>query len=379
MTQTKPEQPKYDILVVGCGLSGIVIAEQFASRLNKRVLILDKRDHIGGNVYDYIDPETKLLLNQYGAHLFHTNNTRVWDYVNSFSSWVRWDHQVVGSVNSTLVPIPVNCTTVNTLCNESIQTVSDMNVWLTLNQTQYSTITNSEEMAKSRVGPVLYEKLFRDYTFKQWGKYPEELDPSVLARIPIRASFDPRYFDDKYQALPKYGYTHFVQSILDHPNITVQLNTDYFKFIETQSLDQFEHVIYTGPIDQYYASKQLEPLEYRSIEFVKETYKNMNYYQPNSVVNYPELTVPYTRIVEYKHFLHQTSKDTIIVKEYTKDGGEPYYPVPTKRNLELYEQYKQFTLEEKRVHFLGRLANYKYFNMDAAILNALEYFDTHFV
>ena len=227
-------------------------------------------------------------------------------------------------------------------------------------------------MAKSRIGNKLYEKLIKDYTFKQWNKYPEELDKSVLERIPIRPNFDARYFNDKYQALPHKGYTHFFEKILDNKNIEVKLNTDYFEHIKNNNYDI---VIFTGPIDSYFHN--LEKLEYRSIDFNIEIIKNMNYFQPNSVVNYPSKDVPYTRIVEYKHFLNQNSNDTIIVSEKTNDIGEPYYPVPNKKNLELYEKYKILAKneEEKNIFFVGRLANYKYFNMDEAILNSLTFFE----
>ena len=369
---------KYDILIIGCGLSGIVIAERFANDLGKKVLIIDKRYHIGGNVYDYVDEDTNILMNKYGAHLFHTNNERVWEYINRFSKWIRYDHKVFGNVDNKLINIPVNITTVNELCNEHISSIEEMNEWLKKNQIQYDDIDNSEKMGKSRVGEILYEKIFKNYTFKQWNKYPEELDPSVLARIPIRNNFDIRYFDDKYQVLPEKGYTKFIEKIITNDNIDVKLNTNYFEFIKEHPISEFETIIYTGPIDQYYENKGLEKLEYRSIDFIIEKHKNMNYYQTSSIVNYPELNVPYTRIVEYKHFLNQQSKDTVIVKEITNDIGEPYYPVPNKKNLDLYEKYKSFTLQENKIHFLGRLANYKYFNMDGAILNALEYFDEHF-
>ena len=367
----------YDVLVVGCGLSGVVIAERFASQ-GKNVLIIDKRNHIGGNVYDYTDSYTNILMNKYGAHLFHTNSDRVWEYVNRFSKWVRWDHEVVASVDNKLVSIPVNITTVNTLCNENIQTTTEMDKWLEANQVKYDSIANSEEMAKSRVGEVLYNKLIKSYTYKQWEKYPEELDASVLARIPVRNDFDTRYFNDKYQALPENGYTAFINNILSNPNITVKLQTDYFEYVKGKDLSS-KTVIYTGPIDTFYSGKGLEKLDYRSINFVIEKHRDVNYYQPNSVVNYPEASVPYTRIVEYKHFLNQKSPDTVIVKEFTTDSGEPYYPVPNKKNMDLYEKYKEFALQEKAIHFLGRLANYKYFNMDTAILNSLEYFDKNFI
>lgn len=363
-------------LIVGCGLSGVVIAERIANKLNGKVTIIEKRDHIGGNCYDYIDPETGIMLNKYGAHLFHTNNDEVWKYINTFDEWVRWEHKVLTYVDDKFVSIPVNITTINELCDEHLQNEADVKQWLEMNQVKYDTIHNSEEMAKSRIGTMLYDKLIKDYTFKQWNKYPNELDKSVLERIPIRANFDTRYFNDKYQALPHKGYTHFFKRILDNKNIEVKLNTDYFEYIKTNNDPLWPTmVIFTGPIDSYFPG--LEKLEYRSIDFNIEVIKNMKYYQPNSVVNYPSIDVPYTRIVEYKHFLNQKSEDTVIVSEKTNDTGEPYYPVPNKKNLDLYEQYKKLAAleESKNVFFVGRLANYKYFNMDEAIANSLRFFD----
>lgn len=362
---------KYDILIVGAGLSGAVLAERFASHGDKKVLVIDKRDHIGGNCFDFID-ENGILINKYGAHLFHTNFEDVWEYVQQFSEWQRWDHRVLGAIEGKLINIPVNINTVNALCGTDIKDEKEMNQWLKTVQVQYDTINNSEEIAKSRVGEELYKKIFRDYTFKQWNKYPEELDPSVLARIPIRNNFDDRYFTDRFQALPKYGYTKFIKNILTHPNISVRKNVDYFDLKD--SID-FHTLIYTGPIDRYFQNSGLEKLGYRSIEFIEERFKNMNFYQINSVINYPENNVPFTRIVEYKHFLNQHSPHTTIVKEITKDSGEPYYPVPNKRNLALYEKYKELAKLENNVHFIGRLASYKYFNMDQAIKNSLEWYN----
>lgn len=365
------DKKKYDVLIVGAGLSGIVIAERFANNSNLKVLVIDKRDHIGGNCYDFID-ENEILINKYGAHLFHTNYEDVWEYIQKFSEWQRWDHRVLGSVEGKMINIPVNINTVNALCGTNIKDEKEMNQWMKTVQIKYEKINNSEEIAKSRVGEELYKKIFRDYTFKQWNKYPEELDSTVLSRIPIRNNYDDRYFDDRYQALPKYGYTKFIESILTHPNITIRLNTDYFEF---KSSVDFNTLIFTGPIDSYFEKNGLEKLEYRSIEFIEERYKFMNFYQINSVVNYPELNVPFTRIVEYKHFLNQQSPHTTIVKEITKDSGEPYYPVPNKKNLALYEKYKKLTELEKNVYFIGRLASYKYINMDQAIKNSLEFYN----
>jgi len=358
-------------LVVGCGLSGSVIAERIANKLNKKVTIIEKREHIGGNCYDYVDKETNILINKYGAHLFHTNDEYVWKYVNKFDKWIRWEHKVLTFTDDKFVPMPVNITTINELCEENLQNETDVNNWLKKNQIKYDNINNSEEMAKSRIGDKLYDKLIKDYTFKQWNKYPNELNKSVLERIPIRPNFDTRYFNDKYQALPHKGYTHFFEKLLDNNNIEVKLNTDYFEHIKS---NKYDIIIFTGPIDSYFTN--LEKLEYRSIDFNIHIIKNMNYFQPNSVVNYPSKDVPYTRIVEYKHFLNQKSNDTVIVSETTNDIGEPYYPVPNKKNLELYEQYKNLAKNEEKnnIFFVGRLANYKYFNMDEAILNSLFFF-----
>jgi UDP-galactopyranose mutase len=358
-----------DVVIVGCGLSGAVLAEQFASILHRSVLLIEKRDHIAGNCYDY--QQEGILVNKYGAHLFHTNDEGVWDYINKFSDWVRWDHRVVGHVDGKLVPIPVNINTVNGLCGTNLQTPQEMQEWLSRVQIKTECVENSKQMALSRVGQELYEKIFHSYTWKQWNRDPLDLDPSVLARIPIRDNFDDRYFQDRFQALPQHGYTHFVKNMISHPNIKVLLNTDFFQI---QSQLRYNLLFFTGPIDAYFQEKGLENLEYRSIEFQVEVLKNTPYFQPNSVVNYPQYNVPFTRIVEYKHFLHQQSPHTIIVREFPCEEGEPYYPVPNEKNQQLYEQYRQLALKEEHVYFVGRLANYKYFNMDQTIRNALDFF-----
>lgn len=375
------EFSSFDVIIAGCGLSGAVLAERFATLQDKKVLILEKRDHIGGNCYDEIDPETGILVSKYGAHLFHTNYEDVWEYINKFDEWKRWEHKVVGLVDDLLVPIPVNITTVNMLYKKNIQDEKEMREWLNETQVKYEFITNGEEMAKSRVGEVLYEKIFKDYTYKQWAKYPEELKPEVLARIPIRDNFDDRYFSDKYQALPAKGYTQFFQNLLKHPNIVIWTGMDFLE--HKDKFPESAIKIFTGPIDAYFNVEgiDLPKLEYRSINFEKRVLKDTPYFQPNSVVNYPSKDENFTRIVEYKHFLNQKSKDTVIVTEYTTDKGDPYYPVPNQKNQDLYEQYKVLAekeSKEKNIHFIGRLANYKYFNMDQAIKNALDYFNLNF-
>ena len=367
-------------LVVGAGLSGATIARCLAEDYGRKVLVIDERDHIGGNCYDEVDAATNIRVSKYGAHLFHTNSERVWSFVNRFSQWKRWEHTVLSKVGEDIVPFPVNGTTVNVLCGESLRSEEEMQGWLD-GQVYKGEIRNSKDMARSRVGDVLYRKMVHDYTFKQWGKYPADLNPEVLARIPFRKTFDTRYFQDKYQALPLNGYTAFFENLLDHPLIEVRLNTNFF--IATADLPAataaVEGTFYTGPIDTYFSDKISEKLEYRSIEFqVERLMGHPGYYQKGSVVNYPGPEVPWTRIVEYKHLLNQESPHTVIVKEVTNDDGPPFYPVPNERNQDLYKRFQELAAEEERtnkVYFVGRLANYKYFNMDQAILNALELMD----
>lgn len=360
-------------IIVGAGISGCVIARELAER-GEKIQVVESRDHIGGNCYDYVDSETGIRINKYGAHLFHTNDEGVWNYINKHGKWERWDHQVISRVDGKFVPVPVNITTVNRLCGVNISNEAEMNDWLASVQHDYEEPKNSEEMALSRVGQVLYDKMFKPYTVKQWNKDPSELAPSVMARIPVRNNFDERYFSDKYQALPAHGYTKWFENLLDHPNIQVYLDTS-FESLEPITVSAATGIIYTGPIDEYF-KKSHGSLEYRSIDFKIEKLFDKGYYQPNSVVNYPSTDVSFTRIVEYKHFLHQTSPHTIIVSETTNDTGPPYYPVPNERNMKLYDQYKAMAEKEeleKNVYFVGRLANYKYFNMDQAVRNALDF------
>jgi len=367
---------EYDVCIVGAGLSGAVIAERYASQLQKRVVVIEKRDHIGGNCYDYIDEETGIRVSKYGAHLFHTVNTRVWEYVKQFSEWTKYEHEVVGIVDGKHAPIPVNIETVNTLFGLNITSTKEMDDWLSQEQVKYDhPPRNSEEMALSRVGKRLYELIFRPYTIKQWNKEPRELGPEVTARIPVRNNHDKRYFGDPYQALPSNGYTKLFESLLCHPNIEVRLNTDYFKIRDNL---QCSHTYFTGPIDAYFAHMGYKKLEYRSLDFERKVVRNVGdrgTFQPKFVVNHPSATSNFTRIVEYKHLLNQTSEHTILFIERSKDGGEPYYPVPNEENKALYRRYQELAANESNVSFVGRLANYKYFNMDQAIINALEIFD----
>lgn len=364
---------EYDIVIIGAGISGSVLAEQYAKN-GKKVLIIEKRHHIGGNCYDFID-ENGILVSKYGAHLFHTNDEEVWEYVNNFAEWYPWEHKVLANVDDSLVPIPVNITTVNKIFGTQISNEKDMQEWLQNERTFYEHPANGKEAALSKVGPILYEKMFKHYTKKQWNKYPEELDASVLDRIPVRNNYDDRYFSDNHQALPKGGYTKLFDNILSHPNITIKLNTDYFNIKE--QITGYEKLFYTGPIDRFFDFKFSleEKLEYRSINFITET-KDMEYFQPNSVINYPGLEVPFTRIIEYKHFGNQQSNKTTIVTEFTVDTGDPYYPVPNAKNQLIYNKYKEEADKLTHIYFVGRLANYKYFNMDQAFKAALNLFNT---
>jgi UDP-galactopyranose mutase len=362
-----------DIVIIGAGISGAVLAERYA-KIGKKVLIIEKRDHIAGNCYDYID-ENGILVSKYGAHLFHTNEEDVWQYINQFCEFYPFEHKVIAKVDGQLVPIPVNITTVNKLFGTSISTEAEMKQWLDENRLPIDTPKDGREAALNKVGQVLYEKMFRHYTKKQWDKYPEELDASVLDRIPVRSNYDDRYFSDKYQALPVGGYTKLFEGILNHPNIEVLLNTDYFDVKD--EVTGYDKLFYTGPVDRYFEFKHslTEKLEYRSINFVSETV-DAEFYQENSVVNYPGEEVGFTRIIEYKHFGNQKSDKTTIVKEFTTDEGDPYYPVPNPKNQQIYEKYKAEADALVDVYFVGRLANYKYFNMDQAFKNALELFNS---
>ncbi len=364
---------KVDILIIGAGISGATLAERYANA-GKKVLIIERRDHIAGNCYDHYD-ENGILVSKYGAHLFHTNDDEVWEYVNRFGDWYPWEHRVVARVDDKTVPIPVNISTVNILFGENLETEEEMKQWLEANRIPFETPANGEEAVLNRVGPVLYDKMFKHYTKKQWDKYPAELHASVLERIPVRPNYDDRYFSDTHQALPKGGYTKVFKNMLNHPNITVLLNTDYFDVKD--QYEGYEKLFYTGPIDRFFEFEEelTEKLEYRSINFVTEQV-DAEYFQENSVVNYPGREVEFTRIVEYKHFGNQKSDKTSIVKEYTVDEGDPYYPVPNEKNQLIYEKYKARAEHLTDVYFVGRLANYKYFNMDQAFKNALDLYRT---
>jgi UDP-galactopyranose mutase len=359
------------ILIIGAGLSGCVLAERYAS-LGKKVVILEKRSHIAGNCYDYRD-SNGILISKYGPHLFHTDSEVVWSYVQKFSKWIDWKHKCYAYHGGAYFPIPMNIKTVNDVYGLNLQTGEEMEEFLKSKRVHFDTIETSEQLGLNRFGKELYEKFIEGYTTKQWNRPPSELDSSVVARIPIRYSFEEAYFSNKYQALPEKGYTEFCMAIIANSLIDVKLSHE-FEPIDTS---KYEKVFYTGPIDAYFSTVGLPKLQYRSLRFEIEDHA-VKFYQANSIVNYPDTAVPYTRITEYKHFLNQESERTTIVKEYPSDEGEPYYPIPDPRNRALYEQYRTLAEKEEKennVFFVGRLANYKYFNMDDAILNALELFE----
>ena len=361
----------HDVVVVGAGISGAVIAQKYAEQ-GKKVLVIEKRDHIGGNCFDFKD-EAGVLISKYGAHIFHTSYEDVWEYVNRFSKWTPYEHRVLSSVDGMLVPVPVNITTVNKLFDLSIENEEEMRKWMATQVIKIDHPQNSEESALSRVGPRLYEKLFKSYTTKQWDMDPKYLEAAVLDRIPVRYDFDDRYFSDPHQAMPTHGYTRIFENMLDNPNITVNLSTDYFEVKDTLPKDAL--LFFTGPIDGFFEYKFGEKLEYRSIRFAFETF-DMDYFQSNSVINFPN-DHDYTRIVEYKYLYQQNLPGkTTISKEYPTWEGDPYYPVPSERNKTLFAKYQAEAekLEESGIYFVGRLANYKYFNMDQAFKNALDLF-----
>lgn len=359
----------YYNLVVGAGISGSTIAHEIADQLRERVLVIDRRLHIGGICYDFFNDEG-LLVPLYGPRFFHTCIERVWKYVNRFAEWNDYNHRVLSKVDGKYVPIPVNITTVNELFGENISTEEEMKAWLQANTEDIPEPKNSEEVALNRVGRVLYEKLFRNYTRKQWGMDPSEMDPLVMSRIPVRTDFEDRYFTDPHQGMPIGGYTRLFERLLESPLIEVRLGTE-FQEVRHQ-LDEPVRAFYTGRIDQFFEGVVEEPLQYRSLRFVFETH-NTEEYQPACTVNHPDESVPFIRMTEPKKAMGQDHPKTIIIKEYPTAHGEPYYPVFTPRTREILARYQELAGEaaSNGVYFVGRLARHKYLNMDQAIDNAL--------
>lgn len=356
----------FDWLIVGAGFAGSVLAERLASQRGERVLVIDKRPHIGGNAYDRYD-DSGILIHQYGPHIFHTNSEQIFDYLSRFTHWRPYEHRVLAEVDGMLAPIPINLDTVNKLFKLDLDS-DGLAAWFAERAEPRAEIRTSEDVVVSAVGRDLYEKFFKGYTTKQWGVDPSHLDKSVTARVPTRTNRDDRYFTDAYQYMPEHGYTRLFERMLTHPNIKVMLQTD---FEEARQEVAYRRLIYTGPIDEYF-NFCYGKLPYRSLHFRHETL-DRDRLQPVAVVNYPQ-TQAYTRITEYKHLTGQRHEKTSLTYEYPSDVGDPYYPVPRAENMELYKKYEKLALSEPDVWFVGRLATYRYYNMDQVVGQALSTF-----
>ena len=376
---SEPDQPRltavpnrrYDYLVVGAGFAGSVMAERLAAGGGKRVLVIDKRPHIAGNAYDHLD-DAGILIHQYGPHIFHTNSADIFDYLSRFTAWRPYEHRVLADVRGQLLPIPINRTTLNKLYGLSLTDADEAAAFLASRAEPVKVIRSSEDVVVSAVGRDLYETFFRGYTRKQWGIDPSELDKSVTARVPTRTNTDDRYFTDSYQFMPRDGYTKMFEKMLDHPNIDIELGME---FAEARSRYRFERIVYTGPVDEYF-DYRFGKLPYRSLQFEHVT-QDREWAQPVAVLNYPDEGVPYTRITEYKHLTGQEAPRTSLTYEYPSDEGDPYYPIPRPENQLLYKKYSELADATDNVLFVGRLATYRYYNMDQVVGQALATYRRH--
>ena len=355
----------FDDLVVGAGFAGSVLAERLAAGSNRKVLVIDRRPHIGGNAYDHLN-EDGVLIHKYGPHIFHTNSDEIFTYLSRFTRWRPYEHRVLADVDNQLVPIPINRTTLNKLYGLSLTSDAEAEAYLRSRAEPVEKILTSEDVVVNAVGRELYEKFFRGYTRKQWALDPSELDKSVTARVPTRTNTDDRYFTDSRQAMPLHGYTKMFEAMLDHPNITVETGVD---FEDARRETVYDRLVYTGPIDEYF-DHRLGKLPYRSLEFRHETL-DQAWFQPVGTVNYPAEDVPYTRITEYKHLTGQQHARTAITYEYPRAEGDPYYPIPRAENKALYKRYQELAEQERNTVFVGRLATYQYYNMDQVVGQAL--------
>jgi UDP-galactopyranose mutase len=355
-------------LVVGAGFAGSVMAERIATVFGQRVLVVDRRPHVAGNAYDERDA-AGLLVHRYGPHIFHTNAERIADYLSTFTDWRPYEHRVLARVRGQLVPIPINLDTINRLYGLELDE-DEVEGWLADRAEPRSKVRTSEDVVVSKVGRELYQLFFRGYTRKQWGLDPSQLDASVTARIPVRTNRDDRYFSDSFQAMPAEGYTAMFERMLDDPLIEVALGTDYR---EARRSVIAEHVVYTGPVDEFF-DRRFGPLPYRSLEFQFETL-DCEQFQPVGTVNEPDERVPYTRTTELKHLTGDLSRRTTIVREFPRADGDPYYPIPRPENEARYRQYRALADATSGVTFVGRLATYRYYNMDQVVGQALTAFD----
>jgi len=357
----------YDWLIVGAGFAGSVLAERIASERDQSVLIIDRRPHIGGNAYDRYD-DAGVLMHQYGPHIFHTNSDAIVDYLSKFTDWRPYEHRVLGMIDGKTVPIPINRTTINALYDLDLKTDEEAQAFLDSRAEPVEEIRTSEDVVVSKIGRELYEKFFKGYTTKQWGLDPSELDKSVTSRVPTRTNEDDRYFTDAHQCMPKHGYTRMFEKMLAHPNIKIMLNADY-----REIRDQIPHrrLIFTGPIDEFFDFR-FGRLPYRSLKF-KHVTLDQEQFQQTGTVNFP-MSEEYTRISEYKHLTGQEHHKTTITYEYPSATGDPYYPIPRDENQALYKKYQALALQTEKVHFVGRLATYRYYNMDQVVGQALAEF-----
>lgn len=356
----------YDYLIVGAGFAGSVLAERLASVLNKKVLIIDKRNHIGGNAYDHYD-ESGILVHKYGPHIFHTNSEEVFYYLSQFTEWRNYQHRVLASVDGQLVPIPINLTTINQLYGSQLSS-DELTQFFQDKAEKKQQILTSEDVIVNTVGRELYEKFFKGYTKKQWALDPSQLHASVTARIPTRTNKDDRYFTDTFQVMPLHGYTKMFENMLNQPNIHIMLNTNYKDII-----GEIKHkkLIFTGPVDEYF-DYRFGRLPYRSIDFKFKTL-DQEFFQQTGTINYPN-DYSFTRITEFKHLSGQKHHKTSIVYEFPCAQGDPYYPIPTAENADLYKKYQALSQQMENTYFVGRLATYKYYNMDQVVAQALTNF-----
>lgn len=359
----------YDYLVVGAGLFGAVFAHEAALK-GKKVKVIEKRNHIAGNIYTR--EEEGIQVHQYGAHIFHTSDKEIWDYVDQFAEFNRYTNSPVANYKGEIYNLPFNMNTFNKLWGVVTPAEAQAKIEEQRAILNGKTPENLEEQAISLVGTDIYEKLIKDYTEKQWGKPTTELPSFIIRRLPVRLTYDNNYFNDTYQGIPIGGYTQIVEKMLDHENIDVETNVDFFVNKE-QYLKDFPKIVFTGMIDEFFDYK-LGELEYRSLRFENETL-DMENYQGNAVVNYTDAETPYTRIIEHKHFEFGSQAKTIITKEHSKTwekGDEPYYPVNNDRNNHLYKSYKKLADEQGNVIFGGRLGHYRYYDMHQVIGVALQ-------
>jgi UDP-galactopyranose mutase len=355
----------YDALIVGAGFAGSVLAERLAAESNKRVLLIDRRPHIGGNAYDKLD-DAGVLMHQYGPHIFHTNSADIFDYLSRFTEWRPYEHRVLADVEGKLVPMPINRTTLNALYGAGLNTDAEAEAFLAGRAEPVEVIKTSRDVVISAIGRELYETFFQGYTRKQWGMDPSELDKSVTARVPTRTNTDDRYFTDTFQAMPLHGYTRMFENMLDHPNIDIETGVD---FEDVRGEVAYDRLVYTGPVDEYF-DHRYGKLPYRSLKFRHETL-DQEQFQKVATVNYPSEDTPYTRITEYKHLTGQSHPKTSITYEYPAAEGDPYYPIPRPENQALFKKYEALALQHPEVTFVGRLATYKYYNMDQVTGQAL--------